>query len=262
MAVAVTADKVGTDEPGRRHKGVVDFPLTGWRPALRPPTKRRPLSPSHLALLLIAVAAAGVCVLSCAKTSDTPTAPRLHSISGRVRLIGHVVRNDGVVIDTRVFDDADGVAVLLTHGPTLVGQALTTAGIYTFKNLPPGDYVARANVIGAVLDSTLRMTVANYDVFSQDTLLFTSAGDIVPVPNPMGASADLYFALSDTETVNVRVLDLAGNVVRPLWSGLLSAGLHFFTWDGTDLIGDPAPQAIFWATVQGPHDARAQLLFR
>ena len=218
------------------------------------------MRPAPFALLLIAAGA--LTLAACAKRTTQPEILPLHSISGRVRLIGHVVRSDGIVIETRVSDDADGVDVILTHGPNVIGHALTVHGVYTFTRLPPGDYVARANVIGAVVDSTLRMTLANYDVFANDTLLFTSAGDILPVPNPMGASADIYFQLADTATIAVRVLDLSGNTVRTLWSGGLGGGLHFFTWDGTDEHGAQAPQQLFWATVKGPNEARAQLLFR
>ena len=220
----------------------------------------RAVRPASLALLPLAACA--LTFLSCAQRPTEPKPAPVHSLSGRVRLIGHVVRQDGIVIETRVSDDADGVDVILMHGPSVVGHTLTVHGIYTFRNLQNGDYVLSGNVIGAVIDPTRPMIVVNEDVFANDTLLFTSAGDILPVPNPIGASSNIYFALADSESVQVRVLDLSGHEVRRLWNGGLGAGLHSFYWNGTDRTGAQAPQKIFWATIQGPDDARAQILFR
>ena len=215
-----------------------------------------------LGSLALAVAAGALLLPSCAKRTTAPQPSPYHSLSGRVRLVGHLVDAGGVVYATSIIDDADSVDVVLTHGPAVVAHALTVKGVYTFSSLLPGDYVARADVVGAVLDSTRRMTIASTDVFSEDTLLYASAGDIFPVPNPVVASCELYFALADSETVNIRILDLAGNLERPLWFGNLGAGLRSVTWNGDGLTGAPSTKPMVWATLKGRVSARAQLLFR
>src|SRR5258707_3629968 len=106
------------------------------------------------------------------------------------------------------------------------------------------------------------MTIANSDVESADTLQVISAGDIYPIPNPVGASTALYFSLADTVQVEVRILDMGGNLVRPLFKGELLPGYRSFTWNGDGLTGQPATQPFYWATLAAGGDGRAQLLFR
>lgn len=192
---------------------------------------------------------------------DTPTTPSLHSLSGAVVLTGYLVDASSHFVGTRIDADADGVAVDLLYGDQVVRSTTTRHGAYRFDGLQNGGYVARSRVIGTVDDETATLTIAGADVVSRDTLRLASVGDITPVPNPRAPLSDLYFALADSVTVTVRVLDLAGHTVRHLYAGPLSAGLHAVRWDGRDDAAQPVTQTAAWAIVEAPGDTRAQLVF-
>ena len=213
------------------------------------------------ARIAVGVALAGVVAIAgCSR--DQPEQPRFHTLTGHVNLTGFVIGDGGKFIGTRVVRDADGVPVDLMHGTQVAGHAVTVKGVYRFDGLAPGGYIARTRVVGDIGDDTNLMTIANSDVAAADTLQVVSAGDIEPVPNPVGKSTTLYFSLASTEQVEVRILDMGDNLVRPLYQGELLAGLRSFIWNVDDLTGQPAAQPYYWATVVAGADVRAQLLFR
>jgi hypothetical protein len=193
---------------------------------------------------------------------EQPSAPGLHTLSGPVLLTGNLVDSTGVVQGIRLVTDADGIAVDLLFGDRVIATTLTVRGSYRFTGLGSGGYVARTRLVGTLEDRTPTLTIAGNDVVARDTLRVASAGDIVPVPNPFGTSTTLYFDVPQTEYVEVRILDLAGNLVRTLHAGELLAGLRVMTWSGIDLQGHPVTQPLYWATVVAGDDVRAQLLFR
>src|SRR5512145_620368 len=81
-----------------------------------------------------------------AACSEEPTAPSSHSLTGKVRLTGYLVNEDGTHGGTRVVDNASGVPVELLHGDKVVGRTTTVDGTYRFSGLAPGDYVARSRI--------------------------------------------------------------------------------------------------------------------
>ena len=192
-----------------------------------------------------------------------PSSPRLHSLSGHLRLTGYLVANDGHFAGTRVVGDADGVPVELSYGDQVVARTSARDGIYRFSGLGAGAYVARTRLIGGIVDETELLTISNSDVQVADTLRLASRGDILPVPNPIGqTTTSFYFELPDTEWAEVDILDLSGGTVRGLVARRLPAGLNRVDWDGYDAEGHPATAALFWATLVAGEDVRAQLLFR
>ena len=211
-------------------------------------------------IAVAAVLAGALAIPGCAR--NQPEQPGVHTLIGHVNLTGFLVDADGKFAGTRVVRDADGVPVDLMHGTQVVGHAVTVKGIYRFEGLASGDYIARVRIVGDIGDDTNQMTIANSDVASADTLQVMSAGDIYPIPNPVGASTALYFSLADTLQVEVRILDMGDNLVRPLFKGELLPGYRSFTWNGDDLTGQPATQPFYWATLLAGPDVRAQLLFR
>jgi hypothetical protein len=58
-----------------------------------------------------------------------------------------------------------------------------------------------------------------------------------PQPNPFAGRASLRFTLARESGVTLEVIDLAGQRVRTLERGVLPAGEHVATWDGTDARG-------------------------
>ena len=52
-------------------------------------------------------------------------------------------------------------------------------------------------------------------------------------PNPVRGEARVAFTIPVRGEVSLRVYDVAGRLVRVLWSGVMEAGRHTLTWDGT-----------------------------
>ena len=201
---------------------------------------------------------------------DQPGAPKPHTMRGRLVLIGQLVDGAGKFAGTRVVGDADGVAVELLYGTTVVARTTTEGGAYTFKGLLPGGYIARSFVNGPFGDHTEILTMTDADLTVGDTLHVASFGDFFPVPNPFAGETTVYFSLPDTERVNVAILSMAGDTVKTLLQGTRPQGLAQVRWDGTDRHGNPSTAPLVWITFRPLPDSlgnpplpdyRAHLLF-
>lgn len=193
---------------------------------------------------------------------DQPTAPRLYSITGHLRLTGSLVDSNGVFVGHRVLGDADGVAVELLHGSEVVGRTTTVDGLYRFSGLRPGGYVARSRVIGDIGDQTSPLVIAVADVVSADTLRLGSRGDLRPVPNPFVDTTRVYFLAPDTMWVDMSILDVGGNAIMSLLALEVLPAEHAISWNGRDQRGRPVAPSLYWVTYVAGLDVRAQLLFK
>ena len=200
--------------------------------------------------------------LGCAKRSTTEPVVGRHALSGRVQLVGHEVRFDGVVTGTRVVEDADGVPVDLVYGTRTVARAFTQDGVYRFTGLAPGGYVARSIVLGPVQDETMTLTVTDRDVFATDVIELRSVGDLHPSPNPSNGLVILSFGLPDTQYVDLRIRDLQGTLIQRLYGQELDMGRYDAQWTWVDLQNRPATDPYYWATLQTGGETRAHLLMR
>jgi hypothetical protein len=82
-----------------------------------------------------------------------------------------------------------------------------------------------------------------------------------PVPNPFhGAMRMAYVVTRHEETVNLRVYDLAGRLVRTLASGTKPAGRYVAAWDGHDDRGMAVRSGIYFVRGQvGTQTRRTQV---
>jgi hypothetical protein len=188
--------------------------------------------------------------------------PNLHSLSGRVRLIGTTIDANGKVGATRVVDDADGVLVELLSGHDVIARAQTIHGVYTFPGLAPGAYQTQAFVSANVWDKSAVFTIVKTDLAAGDTLRLTSLGDLYPVPNPVVTESTIYFELPDSMMVDVRIKDMAGQTVRRLLQAPRWAGINQVVWNGSDSLDVPVQGRHYWVTLDAGTDQRAQLIFR
>ena len=202
-------------------------------------------------------------ILSAGCSSEEPTAPgRTYSLSGRVRLTGYLVDANGRYAGLRDVDDADGVEVELRYGENWSRFARTVDGVYWFGGLAPGQYRVRARVIGELADETNPLTIVSADLFSGDTLRLKSIGDILPIPNPGSDYFDLFFAIPDTQHVDMRVRDLPGNTTQVIVSKIMEPGLQRVYWNGRDGNGQLVRGSLYWVTLETGTDKRAHLLFK
>lgn len=65
-------------------------------------------------------------------------------------------------------------------------------------------------------------------------------------PNPFNAATGIRFDLAEAASVELRVYDLAGRLVKVLASGRYAAGTYRVSWDGTDRAGTPVPSGLYF----------------
>lgn len=65
-------------------------------------------------------------------------------------------------------------------------------------------------------------------------------------PNPARGEAVIQFRLPESMPVSLGIYDLGGRRVRDLVSGIVAAGDHSLTWDGTDSMGRAMPNALYF----------------
>ena len=201
------------------------------------------------------------CVALTATSTEEPTAPSSHSLTGKVRLTGYLVNEDGTHGGTRVVDDASGVPVELLHGNKVVGRTTTVDGTYRFTGLAPGDYVARSRIVGNVGDDTVPLVIASTDITSGDPLNVASSGDLLLAPNPMVDTVQVHFGVPVAAMVEIKVVDMAGGTVRTLLASGTAEGRWVVLWGGIDERGQPAQATMYWVTYTAGSDYRAHLLF-
>ncbi len=66
------------------------------------------------------------------------------------------------------------------------------------------------------------------------------------VPNPFNPKTDISFSLAQTGAVKLEVFDVQGRSVKVLTDGVLNAGDHMRTWDGTDAKGHQVPSGLYF----------------
>jgi hypothetical protein len=57
------------------------------------------------------------------------------------------------------------------------------------------------------------------------------------LPNPTIGAVAIYYRIAEENNVEVAVYDMAGRLVRKVWEGRTSEGLHEVRWDGRDRTG-------------------------
>ncbi len=71
-----------------------------------------------------------------------------------------------------------------------------------------------------------------------------------PFPNPFNQEVVLPFELAAPGEVCLRILDLAGQELRALVSGVRAAGMHRASWDGRDARGNAAASGVYVAALR------------
>ena len=148
--------------------------------------------------------------------------------------------------------------VLDGDGSLLISQAqmdtvavffadLTAAGRNSIKQLirdelerigPLDDYVGQpvANVLSSVLGAPVGTAVDDARTTPQGT---TEQGFVLGqnFPNPFRDHTEITFNLTQTESIELTVYDVQGQVIRQLWHGMEQAGKTAITWNGLDDAG-------------------------
>lgn len=80
------------------------------------------------------------------------------------------------------------------------------------------------------------------------------------VPNPFNPATEIRFSLPATGTVELRILDARGQLVRVLRSETMQAGDHTVVWNGTDRSGRVVGSGVYFASLQSAAGGLTQKL--
>jgi len=82
-----------------------------------------------------------------------------------------------------------------------------------------------------------------------------------PRQDPLSGATRMSWTLLRTESVELRVIDITGRSVRHLASGMYSAGVHEFTWDGRDDDGRAVRTGAYFVAGRVGTERTSQRLF-
>jgi len=79
-------------------------------------------------------------------------------------------------------------------------------------------------------------------------------------PNPFGQTSAIQFSVTDTAPIEIAVYDVAGRLVRVLWSGSHAVGPDIVRWDGRDARGERVAAGVYFARLtQGETSVTSKL---
>jgi hypothetical protein len=79
-------------------------------------------------------------------------------------------------------------------------------------------------------------------------------------PNPFAASTSIHFAVPSATRGSLKIVDVAGRVVRTLIDGTIPAGRGQITWDATNQAGRRVPAGVYWARLETAEGSAARKL--
>lgn len=80
------------------------------------------------------------------------------------------------------------------------------------------------------------------------------------IPNPSSGVIALRMELPQAATVDVRVVDANGRLVRSLGTSPMDAGSNIVTWDGLDPAGQPVASGVYFALVRAGEETHRRTL--
>lgn len=87
-------------------------------------------------------------------------------------------------------------------------------------------------------------------------------GLLPPFPNPTRSGARIALTLRHADTVDLRLFDARGRLVRSLFAGPLPAGHHQFEWNGRDEYGRDAAAGVYWYRVKAAEGTATRRIVR
>jgi len=83
-------------------------------------------------------------------------------------------------------------------------------------------------------------------------------------PNPFNASTMIQFSFIHAAEVNIRIINLRGEIVNEISCGIYSAGFYQVSWDGTNDYGKSAVSGIYYCRLDSGNfnSTRKMILLR
>ncbi len=175
------------------------------------------------------------------------------SISGTVTFSdGSAAQDVYVAAENFYIENPDGFLITYTDG----------SGNYLFENVLEGDYHMGVYYEGYSSDPPMRTfyLTAGFPLSGQDYVLSPGTGVAIGdkifqptkvqlfqnYPNPFNPTTQIQFLLPQAENVSLTIYNSAGQLVKILQNGRMSAGAHVYEWDGTDQFGRKVGSGIYF----------------
>lgn len=181
------------------------------------------------------------------------------TVSGHVRLVATLFTLSGDSTGTATVDNATGVPVTLSAGPSTRAVATTLDGAYLFEGLAPGDYEVATSVVPENV-LTMPVTVADGEA-AAGLLVVEPWGEMNTSPNPAAHDGTgLEFTMQSPGPFTTRVVTLGGD---PVWTFATDAvaGFNHIHWDGGDDTHHVAEDGTYWAIVEKEGTLAYNLVF-
>ncbi|RKZ35072.1 hypothetical protein DRQ33_00610 [bacterium] len=68
-------------------------------------------------------------------------------------------------------------------------------------------------------------------------------------PSPFNANVEIKVSVQSETSISLNIYSLSGNLVRSLYNGTLSGGIHNFIWDGLDNLQNPVTSGTYFARI-------------
>jgi hypothetical protein len=143
--------------------------------------------------------------------------------------------------------DANGRVKLYAPNPIEPGSSISHWDITAFPD------VLMEPFINSALSTDVDLTLQHFDDIGWfDPRVSATPDAPAPTalgpnyPNPFNPSTTIAFRLAEAGTVDLRVFDVAGRLVRTLVSGRLDDGDHLVPWQGRDDAGRPVASGVYF----------------
>jgi hypothetical protein len=223
-----------------------------------------------VALLALALGLSG-CSDSTSKTLILEPQTGAYALRGHVRLIGRLAESSNPVspesTGVRTVDNATGVRVFIKRPGGAVDSTVTVDGVYEFRFDEPGSYRVFAWVVAPDTVATAQVATAARDTTIAAVFELGPHGDVDTYPNPFpstGADAGVGVELTPAsdETIEVRILNIAGAPVYSYSRDWLTGILFHLHWVGVNDANVEVPNGAYWATARADGVTRYNLVFK
>lgn len=162
------------------------------------------------------------------------------------------VDSQGNLVVFKVFDDSKNEIVRIQAMNDQIW--MKDDSIYNFGALRGGDRIYFAVDKGENdyfwWDATeISWTVKKSSESSEED----SVGGIIlygNYPNPFNEKTEIQYELAVSSKINLSIYNLLGQKIRTLQEGIIMAGIHTITWDGSDELGHPVSSGIYFARLK------------
>lgn len=85
------------------------------------------------------------------------------------------------------------------------------------------------------------------DILSSENAIISQKINLLQnFPNPFNPVTTIQVSLDDPDLIQLDILDLTGRVVTNLVNGSIEPGKHFYTWNGTNHLGNPVSAGTYF----------------